>query len=111
MPAIIVPTHKRSNILTTAIEGQILLVHESEKEDYKDQPYEIQTHNKNKLSEIRQFAYETHGEVFMVDDDIEAVVRLIKEPDQPAKLTPEEARKLIEETAYLAKQVGASPGS
>lgn len=103
---IVIPTHKRSDILTTNIENQILCIHESEAEDYKDHECEKMYHTKNKLSEIRQFIYEKCGDVFMLDDDIVSVERMV-ETDQDPKLTPKEAHDLIQETYYTAKDLGA----
>ncbi len=103
---IIVPTHKRSQILETKIENQILCIHESEKEDYKDHECEKIYHTENKLSEIRQFLYKKCGDIFMVDDDIVSVERMI-ESDLDTKLTPKEIHDLIQETHYTAKELGA----
>lgn len=102
---IIVPSTKRSDIFLTNISNQIICVHESEKEDYKNLPFEIITHDKNTLSEIRQFIFQKFGNVFMVDDDIVSVERLYRREDTFMK--PDEIYNLIQETAYTAEQVGA----
>jgi len=103
---IIVPTHKRSEILMTNIENQILCIHESEKDDYQEYECDKIYHTENKLTEIRQFLYKKCGELFMVDDDIVSVERMI-ESELPPKLTPTEIHDLIQETHYTAKTVGA----
>jgi len=102
---IICPSHKRSKIMTTRIKNMIILVHESEAKDYEKLPYEIQTHNLNSLTEIRQFIIEKYDDVFMVDDDIDKVELLYTEKKKT--LTPTEAYELIQETYRLAKGVGA----
>jgi len=102
---IIVPSHKRSKILTTKIKGMTLLVHESEAKDYSHLPYSIETHKLNRLTDIRQYAYEKWSDVFMVDDDIEKVEQIYTEKKQT--LTPEEVYELIQDTHALATDVGA----
>jgi len=84
----------------------IVLVAEDEKEDYKSLPFEIETHpNLRSLSHIRQFALDKYGEVFFVDDDIEAVIKLWANTDY--KLSPKEIRELIDDTYYQATAIGA----
>jgi hypothetical protein len=102
---IIVPTHKRSEILTTNIYNQILCVHENEKESYANFDCEKIFHNENSLSKIRQFIYEKFQSVFMVDDDIVSVERLFTNVD--VVLQPTEVFQLIQETAYNAHQLNA----
>lgn len=101
---IVIPSHKRSEILTTNIYNQILCVHESELNDYKHFDCEKITHNLNRLSEIRQFIYSKFGDVFMVDDDIVTVERLFTDVD--VIMTPTEIYQLIQETHYNAKNLG-----
>ena len=103
---VIVPTHKRADILTTNVKNQILCIHESEKDDYKDLPFEKVYHDKQNLAQIRNFIYKKFGDVFMIDDDIVSVERLFRTTD--VILTPDEIYNLIQETGYIAKQVGAS---
>lgn len=100
---IIVPTHKRSKILTTNIYNQILCIHEDEKEDYSHFECEKIYHSENKLSNIRQFIYNQFSSVFMVDDDIVSVERLFT--DVEVVLQPTEIFQLIQETGYNAKQL------
>ena len=102
---VIIPTHKRSKIMTTNIYNQILCIHESEKKDYENFDCEKIYHNKNSLSQIRQFIYEKFKTVFMVDDDIVSVERLFTDID--VKLQHTEIWQLIQETAYNANSVGA----
>ena len=102
---IIVPTHKRSEILTTNIHNQILCIHKSEKDDYAKFDCEKIYHSENKLSTIRQFIYKKFGDVFQVDDDIVSVERLFTDID--VTLSSTEIYQLIQETYYNAKQVNA----
>lgn len=102
---IVVPSHKRSSILCTDVEGQILCIHESEKADYSNFDCEKIFHQENTLSKIRQFIYSKFGDVFMIDDDIVSVERLFSSKNP--KLTPLEINNIIQETYYNAKQVGA----
>lgn len=102
---IVVPSHKRSEILTTNIYNQILCIHESEKEDYKKIECEKIYHKENSLAKIRQFIYYKFKTVFMVDDDIISVERLFT--DVNVVLQPAEVYQLIQETAYNAKQLNA----
>lgn len=102
---IIIPTHKRSKILTTNIFNQILCIHENEKEDYKNFDCEKIYHNENSLSKIRDFIYKKFKSVFMADDDIVSVERLFTDID--VILKPTEIWQLIQETAYTAIQLNA----
>lgn len=107
---IIIPSRKRSEILTTEIEGSILFVAESEFDDYKktqSEKYEIETHpNLKSLAEIRNFIFNRYGDVFMVDDDIVSVERLYCSNDQI--LTQNEIIQIINEAYYNSKQIGSS---
>lgn len=103
--AIVVPSHKRSETITTNIDGQILCLHESEKNDYSKIDCEKILHNENKLSAIRQFLYKKIGDIFMVDDDIVSVEKLFT--NENVVLSPQQARQIIEEAHYNATQVGA----
>lgn len=103
---IIIPTHKRSQILTTNIENQILCIHQDEAEDYAHHECEKIYHQENKLSEIRQWILDKFESVFMVDDDIVSVERMI-DSDLETKLTPQEIHDLIQETQYTANELGA----
>jgi hypothetical protein len=102
---IVIPTHKRSDILTTNIYNQILCIHESEKNDYLKFDCEKIYHSENKLSKIREFIYKKFGDVFQVDDDIVSVERLFTDVD--VILKPTEIYQLIQETYYNSKQVNA----
>lgn len=102
---IVVPSHKRSELITTEIDNQILCIHKSEKDDYKNIECEKIYHELKGLSNIRQFIYQKFGNVFMVDDDIVSVERLF-ECDNPY-LDPKEIYKIIQETYYNAKNTGS----
>ncbi len=103
---IICPSRRRADILTTNIEGMIVLVDKREKEDYKDIGFEVETHEGlTSLSQIREYAYRRYGDVFFVDDDIKTVERLYTTENQI--LTPAEARAIIEEAQYISEQIGA----
>jgi hypothetical protein len=102
---IVVPSHKRSEILTTNVYNQILCIHENEKKDYEKYDCEKIYHNLNSLSKIRQFIYDKFGDVFMIDDDIVSVEKLYTDID--VKLSSLEVYQLIQETYYNSKQVNA----
>jgi hypothetical protein len=102
---IVVPTHKRSEILTTNVFNQILCIHQSEKEDYSKFDCEKIFHKENKLSDIRQFIFKKLGSVFQIDDDIVSVERLFVDID--IVLDSKEIYELIQETYYNSKQVNA----
>ena len=103
---IIVPTSKRSDILTTNIYNQILCINENEKEDYIKYDCEKIYHNLNKLSEIRQFIYNEFKDVFMVDDDIVSVERL--DTNKDVKLNSKEIFDLIQNSYYIAQDLKAN---
>ena len=78
---IVIPSRKRAGKVLTKISDAILFVEKKEKDKYKEHypEIEIETHDGlNSLSEIRQKIYERYGDVFMVDDDIQEVIRLYK---------------------------------
>jgi hypothetical protein len=91
--------------MTTNIHNQILCVHKSELQDYKNHECEIITHNKNSLAEIRQYLYKKFGDIFMVDDDIVSVEKLFTNED--VKLTPVQIHDLIQNTYHVANDIGA----
>jgi len=102
---IVIPTHKRSEIMTTNVHNQILCIHKNEVADYKNFNCEKITHDKNSLSQIRQFIYQKFGDVFMIDDDIVSVEKL--HTDQNVKLSPKEIHDLIQNTYLMAKDLDA----
>lgn len=103
---IICPSRKRADIFETNINNMIVLVDKKEREDYKNIGFEVITHDSlNSLSKIRQYAYKMFQDVFFVDDDIVSVNNLYSTVNN--KLTPKDIEKLINETYYNSKQVGA----
>jgi len=102
---VVIPSAGRAGMVTTAIAGAILCVPEEEAADYRRHApagQEIITHPRlANLAAKRQWIYERFGDVFMADDDLEYASRVYR----PGKihlerLTPEEARQVIEMT-YL----------
>jgi hypothetical protein len=104
--SIVIPTHKRENIITTNIYNQILCIHESEKENYKSIQCEKIYHNETGLSNIRQFIYSKFENVFMCDDDIVSVEKVFT--DIGNILDYNQIYELIQETYYTAKNIGVS---
>jgi hypothetical protein len=110
---IVIPSAGRAAMVTTAIEGQILYVPESEADAYaKATPgATIQTHPDKahaNLAEKRQDILERFAPVFMADDDIEFVSRLHLEGDnRKTHLAPAEIRQLIEAAADNCRRAGS----
>lgn len=106
---IVIPSRKRSEMISTSIPGAILFIDEKEKKDYahlKDS-FEIVTHKSlGSLAEIRNAIYKKFGDVFMVDDDIVSVERLYTTEGQ--KMTGDEIVKIINECYYNSIQIGAT---
>jgi hypothetical protein len=87
----------------------IICVDENEFEEYKKclPNFEIIVHpSLPNLAAIRQFIYNKYENVFMVDDDIVSIQRLYTTKE--SKLTPDEVYSLIQRTATIATDVGAS---
>lgn len=103
---IVCPSRKRAGKILTNVENMIICVAESEKNDYKNEKFDVITHkNLKSLAEIRQFIFKKFKNVFMVDDDIVAVQRLYTTKNQD--LSPREVFDLIQNTYFRAKDTGA----
>lgn len=115
-PRLLVLSHRRPATVLThlAIAGVELSVPEAQVGQYAEH------HDRARIiprpdsvvgiSATRQWALERFGDVAMLDDDIEAIVRLhqrgLGEAARPRRLTPEEARDRIFATAETAAALG-----
>mgnify|MGYP000886634968 CR=1 FL=1 len=105
---IVIPSRKRAGKVLTKISDAILFVEKKEKDKYKEHypEIEIETHDGlNSLSEIRQKIYERYGDVFMVDDDIQEVIRLYK--CEKYNLNEEEIKEIIQKCYEMEKETGS----
>lgn len=109
---IIIPSAGRCDAVLTRISGAVLYVPESEADGYaRHNPHHaIETHADKahaNLAAKRQDIYARWGDVFMADDDIAFVSRLyLPGNNREQHLTPDEARELIQATAYNARSAG-----
>ena len=110
---IVIPSHKRADrILTTgAVDGAILCVEESQAMVYKacNPKIEIVTHPDSikGLARKRDWIIKHFGDVFMLDDDIDHLVRLYTEKGESSRVEPDLARQIILQTAQACKDAGA----
>lgn len=111
---IVIPSYKRADRVITkrVLEDPIICVAESEKEEYmKYNPdCEIVTHPDTIKGLIpkRNWMIKHFGDIFMVDDDIESVIRMKVEKGESAKMTVEEVMDNIHQLYDLAKTMGIS---
>lgn len=109
---IVIPSHKRwANVRTTsAIEGVTLCIPESQRRMYEacNPGIELVTHPDAVVGLVRkrQWILEHFGDVFMVDDDIDAVRRMYAERGETLEVPPAQARAVIEAAADCARQLG-----
>lgn len=116
---VVIPSYKRANmVLTTkAVANCSLVVPVAQVAEYEKHnpgidvigcPDEVMG-----ISNTRQWIYETFGNVFMLDDDIKQVSRMMIPPvyerdeDMDDKVSPEEAYEAIQHLADVARQLGA----
>ena len=61
------------------------------------------------LAAKRNWIYQKFGDVMMLDDDLTRFSRLYLEPNslRSSRVTPEETLAIIQNTAYMARQLGA----
>jgi hypothetical protein len=95
-----------------AVAGAVLCVPEPQAADYRaaHPGAEVVTHPDSVvgLSLKRQWVYEKFGDVFMLDDDVPALIRTYGlAPSTRGRLSPDEARAAIEATAETARALGA----
>jgi hypothetical protein len=118
---ILVPSYQRAKmVLTTkAVANCTLVVPESQVEEYKKYnkgvPVVGHPNDVKGISNARQWIYDTYGNVFMLDDDIKAITRLMQPPvysmgkeqeDELDKVSPELAYDIIQHLADTARQAG-----
>jgi hypothetical protein len=112
---IVIPSHKRAERVQTTqiVMGAILCVPESQAELYKEHnpESEIVAHpdSVTGLSLKRQWIYEKFGDVMMLDDDLTRFSRLYLEANslRTSRISPAEAVQIIQQTARMAKALGA----
>ncbi len=109
---IVIPSHLRADRVITlgAIDHAKICVPESQEEEYRkhNPEAEIVTHpdSVKGLTPKRQWIIERFPNVFMIDDDIEAVTRLYTEKGERAKLMPHEAYDVVQYIGNCAKMAG-----
>ena len=107
---IVIPSRGRADKIKTSIAGAVLWVRESEVDAYRsaNPDMEIIGHpDYANLAVKRQAIYDYYGDVFMVDDDIDAVRRLWIDTDEmPIYLAPDQVRDLIQATYQAATAAG-----
>lgn len=114
---IIVPSAGRADAVLTRVSGMRLYVPESQADAYArhnpgiaidthpDDAHRLRPDGPTRLSRKRQDIYQRHGSVCMLDDDLEAVLRVHDHGDPRANpLTPDEAHEVIQVTAHNARQ-------
>ena len=112
---IVVPSHRRADKVKTPslVPGAVLCVPAAQEADYRSHNpnSEILAHPDNivGLSAKRNWIYQRFGDVMMLDDDLTRFSRLYLEPNslRSSRVTPEETVAIIQNTAYMAKQLGA----
>jgi hypothetical protein len=112
---IVCPSHKRANRVRAkrAVAGVIICVEEAQAAEYREHnpDVEIVTHpNEVKgLVMKRQWMKDHFKALFMIDDDCVQMNRLWAVPDSlPIKVMPDEARRIIQADAVLAKDLGCA---
>jgi len=112
---IVIPSHKRSDRVKTAaiVPNAIICVPKSQEAEYRrhNPENEILSHPDEivGLAPKRNWICQNLGDVMMLDDDLTRFSRLYLEANslQCSRGTPEETASIIEQTAYMAKQLGA----
>jgi len=108
---VLTPSHNRAGRVKslTCVKGIALLVSQGEvgkyREHYPDTEIVPVPDDKKGLAAARQYALDTFGSVFMVDDDCPKVRDMMA--DGAVYLSPEEASDLIQNTAAAAEEMGA----
>lgn len=111
MIPVVCPTKGRAgNVLTVdSVRPLILCVEESERDRYQEEypDHELLVHPDSilGLAPKRQWIYEQVGDVFMVDDDLSALVQTY-DPDLPSREDPEHAFEIIQSVGAMAKEMG-----
>lgn len=107
---IVIPSMGRAGCVLTkgAIAHGVLCVPDSQEEEYRDAnpEMEIETHPDSVvgLTAKRQWIIEHHKNVFMIDDDIKAIVRMYTEDN--SKLDKDEAYDIIQYIGNCAHLAG-----
>jgi hypothetical protein len=112
---IVIPSHKRWDRVRTAriVPGAIICVPQSQEAEYRrhNPGSEILPHPDDiiGLAPKRNWICQKLGDVMMLDDDLTRFSRLYLEANslQCSRVSPEETVRIINHTAYTAKQLGA----
>lgn len=112
---IIIPSHKRADRVKTAaiVPGAIICVPKAQEDAYRrhNLQSEICPHPDEVvgLSSKRNWICQKFGSVMMFDDDLTRFSRLYLEANslRISRVTPQETVAIIQQTAYMAKQLGA----
>lgn len=112
---IVIPSHKRAEKVRTVaiVPGAIICVPKAQEESYKrhNPDSEILAHPDDVigLAVKRNWIYQKFGDVLMLDDDLTRFSRLYLEPNslRTSRVTPQDTLAIIQQTAYMAKQIGA----
>ncbi|MFN8347443.1 MAG: hypothetical protein U0X91_20740 [Spirosomataceae bacterium] len=109
---IVIPSHKRATRVRTtmAVDNAILCVAESQAALYKkcNPKIDIVTHPDTVigLARKRDWIIKHFGDVMMLDDDIESLMRIYTEKGEPNMVEPDEAYALVQMTAAAAREAG-----
>lgn len=112
---IVIPSHKRADRVKTAaiVPGAILCVPKAQEAEYRryNPSTELCMHPDDivGLAPKRNWIYQKFGDVMMLDDDLSRFSRLYLEANslRVSRVTPKETAAIIQQTAYMAKQLGA----
>jgi TET-Associated Glycosyltransferase len=108
---VVVPSHARAGAVRVldVVANAILCVAESEADAYRTEysaPIETHPDTVVGICPKRQWMLEHFGDHFSVDDDVKGF-RRIYDPEAEPHLDPDAAYEAIQETAEVARQVGA----
>ncbi len=112
---IVIPSHRRADKVKTAsiVPGAIICVPQSQEAEYRrhNPDSEILPHPDDiiGLAAKRNWIYQKFCDVMMLDDDLIRFSRLYLEANslRSSRLTPEETIAVIQQTAYMARQLRA----
>lgn len=112
---IVIPSYKRADRVTTTaiVPGAVICVPKSQEADYTrhNRNVEIVSHPDDVigLAAKRNWIYHKFGDVMMLDDDLTRFSRLYLEANslRISRVTPAETVAIIQQTARMAKELGA----
>jgi hypothetical protein len=112
---IVIPSHRRADKVKTAsiVPGAIICVPHAQEAEYRrhNPNCELLPHPDDiiGLAQKRNWIYQKFGDVMMLDDDLTRFSRLYLEANslRSSRVSPKETLAIIQQTAYMAKQLGA----